>query len=367
MRRSFATLGFSSGPGGPARGVGARADLMLDDSAMASSHVGSTEDLCWDRGPGASPVAGETVEAVLRLADAIRREAEALEELAPRARAEARRLVREEADLAAAARSLGDADLADALGLLGPPIASLVCDIAATALGVSLAAVRAGASARGFTQAAREAAELARVLDEAWGQIEGLVVSLEERSGDTAVLAAALRERGTTLGRDGCADLPGVAVAGSEVALLRRFALDASEAAMRVAAASDEMALTVRALSDRLIAVVRGSSLADRRKASRVAIDLPCEIVVSGGGARGRALDLSVSGASIALDEAQELGPGQPLSFRLPDTPPIAGSVVDADGAVLRISFDLRHEANAAAAQAVERRVSDAGWTPRED
>ena len=99
---------------------------------------------------------------------------------------------------------------------------------------------------------------------------------------------------------------------------------------------------------------MRRSSIGDRRRDERVAIDLPCEIVVSGGRIRGRARDLSVSGASIALDAPGEFSPGQPLSFFLPDTPPISGSVVDADSDALRISFDLRHEANAAAAQAVE-------------
>lgn len=354
MRRSFATLGFSAAPatGAPA---GARADLMLDDSALVPSALERASEIGWsgagdeDAG-GEDDVRNEAREAVFRLAYAIRREAETLETLAPRARAEARRLAREEADLAAAAESLGDADLGPALDLMVPPVASLVADVAATALNVSLAAVRAGASARGFTAASTEVADLARVLEEAWGAVEGLVAALEERSAETATLAASLRQRGAALARGAGREEPDF-----DVVALRRFALDTSGAAARLADGAEDMARTVRALSDGLVAAVRRSPMGVRRTQARIPVDAPCEVRVAAGALRGRTRDLSAKGALVVLERQAALSPGQPLSFHLPETPAIAGSVVEIEGERLRLSFDLRHDANAAAAAALER------------
>jgi hypothetical protein len=352
MRRSFATLGFSAAPtaGAPA---GARADLMLDESALAPSASERASELTW--GGAASEVPSETREAVFRLASAIRREADTLEALAPRARAEARRLAREEADLAAAAEGLGDGDLGAALDLMAPPVAALVADVAATALNVSLAAVRAGASARGFTQAATDVADLARVLAEALGAVEGLVATLEDRSAETATLAAFLRQRGAALSR-GRAREPG----DLDVAALRRFTLETSGAAARLADGAEDMARTVRALSDALVAAARRSPLGDRRAQARIEVDAPCEVRVWAGTLPGRTRDLSAEGALVVLERPAALSPGQPLSFCLPDTAPITGSVVAVEGAQLRLCFDLRHDANAAAAASIERFLGSA-------
>lgn len=388
MRRSFATLGFSN-PG--MQGEGGRADLMLDDSGVTPRASERDHGVEWrrdhrddallgtgadrsDTRPSPDAIGEETREAIFRLAYAIRREAEVLDDLGPRARAEARRLLREEKDLADALETVGHEDLRAALDLLAPPIAALVGEIAATALCVSLAAVRAGAAARGFNAAASGIDVLARILENAWADAEALVVVLEERSADTAAVASSLRLRGAAIGREsgfgsrGLPDSDHDREAGSEagsgehvgeVADLRRLARETAEIAIRVSAAADDLARTVRTLSDSLVALGRQAS-GDRRRDTRVSVDAPCEMLVASGRLPGRVTDISPIGALVRLDTEAPLGAGQPVSFVLPDAPAIAGTVVEAAGRDLRVVYDLRHEANAAARPALERLLREA-------
>ncbi|WP_156917606.1 PilZ domain-containing protein [Salinarimonas rosea] len=349
MRRSFATLGFS----GDAAGAARSSDLVFDDSGVTPSLLEQANAVDWrcDEGDAADGVSTPTREAVFRLAYAIRREADTLDELAPRARTAARRLSREEADIAEALGGLDPQDLRPALDLATPPVASLVGEVAATALSVSLAAVRAGASARGFAEASRRVADLAALLDGAWAGIEGLVAAIEERSADTAALAADLRRRGAGLAAGQPETGP------RDVAALRRLARETEAVASRIAETAEDLARAVRALSDGLLALVRRQPEGERRATARVSVDLPCEVRVATGVVRGRVRDLSITGALVALEEPVVLAPGQPLSFRLPDVAPLVGSVVEVDDASLRLTFDLRHGANAGAAPALERLV----------
>ncbi|WP_372422537.1 PilZ domain-containing protein [Salinarimonas chemoclinalis] len=349
MRRSFATLGFSGAAAEAARSP----DLVFDDSEVTPSRGEQAHAVDWrrDEGEVAGGVSTQTREAVFRLAYAIRREADALDELAPRARTAARRLSREEADIAEALDGLEPEDLRPALDLATPPVASLVGEVAATALSVSLAAVRAGASARGFAEASRRVADLAALLDGAWAGIEGLVAAIEERSADTAALAADLRRRGAGIATGQPESGP------RDIAALRRLARETEATASRIAETAEDLARAVRTLSEGLLAVVRRPPEGERRATERVPVDLPCEVRVAAGLVSGRVRDLSLTGARVVLDEPMALAPGQPLSFRLPDVAPLAGSVVTVEDASLRLSFDLRHGANAGAVPALERLV----------
>ncbi|WP_188909276.1 PilZ domain-containing protein [Salinarimonas ramus] len=350
MRRSFATLGFSGDAAAQAR----RADLMLDDSTLTPTRQEDAHAVAWrsvddEADAIADGVSAQTREAVFRLAYAIRREADALDELAPRARTAARRLAREEADIAEALDGLSEVDIRPALDLAAPPVAALVGEVAATALSVSLAAVRAGASARGFGEAARRVSDLGAILAEAWAGIEELVATIEERSADTAALAADLRRRGA----DASASAP--ESGARDVAALRRLALEIAAVAGRIAATAEDLARAVRDLADRLIAAVRAAPVGERRAQARVAVDLACDLRVSTGVLPGRARDISTTGALVELDAEAALAPGQPVSFRLADVPPLAGTIVEAEGGRVRLTFDLRHGANAGSAAAIER------------
>lgn len=356
MRRSFATLGFSSAP----RPDGtARADLMLDDTALTPAPGDQRHGVDWRREPrdeGANGPCEKTREAVFRLAAGIRREAEVLEDLATRARAEARRLLREEADLTAAAAGLEEADIEAAIDLLAPPIAALTSEISATALGVSLAAVRAGASARGFVSAAQGIADLADVLGDTWRQSEALVVALEERSAETATLAAALRRRGTAL-----VETYAESDAYGDLDRLGALARTTAETAMRIAGSAEDLARTVRLLAEHMIGLAGRTAELDRRGEERVSVDFVCEVATASAHVAGQVRDLSSTGALVALDDDTPFSAGQPLTIRLRDVPEIAGSVVAQDGRALRVSFDLRHGANAAAAPALDRLIREAG------
>ncbi|MGP9820116.1 PilZ domain-containing protein [Salinarimonas sp. NSM] len=349
MRRSFATLGFA----GDAADAARSSELVFDDSAVTPPRLEQAHAVEWRRDEDdlVEGVSAQTREAVFRLAYAIRREADALDDLAPRARTAARRLSREEADIAEALAGLDPEDLRPALDLATPPVASLVGEVGAVALSVSLAAVRAGASARGFAEASRRIADLAALLAGAWDGIEGLVVGIEERSADTAALATDLRRRGAGL-------VGGRAETGArDVAALRRLVRETEGTASRIAETAEDLARSVRTLSDGLLAVVRRPPEGERRATARVPVDLPCEVRVATGVVPGRVRDLSLTGALVALDEPVALAPGQPLSFRLPDVAPLAGSVVTVEEASLRLTFDLRHGANAGAQPALERLV----------
>lgn len=351
MRQSFATLGFSSG------GAKAGTDLMFDDSSLAPPSVERPHGVEWQSRAEAGGqddaldgITTQSREAVFRLAYSIRREAEILDDLAPRARTEARRLLREDSDLAAALEAIGEEGVDAAIDLVAPPIAALVSEIATTALGISLAAVRASASARGFGHAAREIADLAAILDTAGSEADALVVSLEERSAETAALASALRRRGAAVVHDRRGD-------GSPptFASLRHMTRDTAETALRIAHSADEMALSVRALAEHLITLVRRSPLGDRRAEERVQIDVPCEMRLSGFVLHGRACDLSPTGALVRLSDDADLGPGHPVTLHLPDVPSITGSIVGTEGRDVRLAFDMRLDANAAAKAALGR------------
>ncbi|MGJ3262072.1 MAG: hypothetical protein ACFE0R_02460 [Salinarimonas sp.] len=349
MRRSFATLGFSSGAADAARS----SELLLDDSEVTPAQHDQAHAVEWRRDEDADVegVSAQTREAVFRLAYAIRREADTLDELAPRARTAARRLSREEADIAEALTGLGEEELRPALDLATPPVAGLVGEVAATALSVSLAAVRAGASARGFAEAARRVAELADLLAAAWSGIEGIVDAIEERSAGTAALAADLRRRGAGLAAGDPDDGP------HDIAALRRLARETAAVAGRIAETAEDLARAVRALSDGLLAVVRRAPQGDRRATAGGPGDLPGAGAVGAGRVAGRGGHALRTGEIGRLDEPSARAPGQPLSFGVPQVAPRAGSGGEGQDGALRRSFDLRHGAKAGAAPALDRLV----------
>lgn len=361
VRRTLLTLGWA--PEG--RGAAPRRDLILQDNLSSLKQLEGASAIDWrpddpglfDAHPERSCASPETRAAIFALAGTIRTESEILKGFAGAARDQAVRLARARADVAA--RLLGgDALREERLGeAVEAGINTVVREVAATALNVALAAVRAGAGVRGFRDVAQDVEDLARALRSAWETIDPSVEALEDEAAEAASLAADLRriaadvkQRSAALGAPRRVSPELVREALDPI---DRAAEAAGLAATAVAEACCRMAERVDAVVETLFVVVRETKLGDRRGSTRIAFETGCRLMTVGAAYAGRTVDLSETGALIRLNDVPDLRRGQPVTLALRDIGAISGTVVGVSGHGAHVSFDLGHGVNAAARPAL--------------
>jgi methyl-accepting chemotaxis protein len=200
------------------------------------------------------------------------------------------------------------------------------------------------------TQTGRSTEEIARQLAEVRDATGAVVLAVRETldaigelDGISASIADAMSQQSAAT-QDIARTVAGTAAAARAVA--DRTAAIGTESgavgsrAREVTEAAEAATIAMRELRRRLVHAVRTSTDdVDRRSEARLTLDLPVTLHHDGRGMAARLVNLSAGGA--ALQDAPPLPVGSRVALRLPDSgPELRGSVLDADGGVLRLGFD---------------------------
>ncbi len=377
-------VGRSRTGGGPA----AR-DAILEDTIAAYGAIDHGGGVHWRDGHGgyravAADIddditpAPEAVAAIDRLAESVGAEAAALGDIASRAERDGRSIALAQVRAASRALSLiagnpqeseepqGEADTegeapdpffnrAVWLGLFSP-LQDIVGAMGETALESGLCAVRAASATRGFFEFAREVDELERALRTGWPEIERLAGIIEEHGAHAASLAAELRITRRALDA-AIAEFASDSLPPAEIEPLIRHRLtrigtaaaQASGMARRIAEEARACRELVETLVEQFMVMIRETPLGDRRAAPRLAFFSHCSLATATRQYGARTIDISMSGALVALDATDGFRRGQPIRLTLPDTPPLMGTVAGISHYGVHIAFDLGHTVNAPA------------------
>ena len=223
--------------------------------------------------------------------------------------------------------------LAEEVGKIGE-IAVLIGDIASQtnllALNATIEAARAGDAGKGFAVVANEVKSLAtqttRSTEEITNQIgkiqaltsdvvaavEGIAASVRRVDEVSASIAAAMEEQSATTAEISRNVVETSSAAKEVSALIASVSADAAETggqAGDVRHASSDVSHSIHDLRQVLVRVVRTSTKeADRRICPRVAVNVPCAVVLGGETFEGRLEDISAGGAAVLGIEQQKAG-----------------------------------------------------------
>lgn len=319
MRRSLAGLTWRTGSGDMRAG-----DLLYDDVSARSDGV----LVSWRSGEDATPAAAKAMApeqraAILTLAENVRRESDAILRSMNRARDHVERLMTPLSDISREG------------------LARVAREISSNALEAALAGVRAGAATRAFSSAARDLEQLADGVRTAWHTLEPHLVRVEEGAAETACLAQRTQSLGRWAGED---DLDVAFAERRDPESLRREIMSACQA---LAGLCEDLADEADRLSRDIVILVRESPVGNRRSSSRVPFDVACRLVTATGAFFGRTLDLSRTGAMVAMRPMPELHRAQPVTLLLRDIGALTGVVVGVSSGGAHVSFDLAQAANA--------------------
>ncbi|MGY6645075.1 MAG: PilZ domain-containing protein [Salinarimonas sp.] len=374
-------VGRSRTDGGPAS-----RDFILDDTLAAYGAIGHGGGVDWRDGlaayresdidPGYDPApAPEAVAAIDRLAESVGAEAAALGEIASRAERDGRGIAL--AQVRAASRALSliadcEANVEAATGFdpaiwlsVFSQIQDIVAAISETALESGLCAVRAASATRGFFDFAREVDELERALRAGWPEIERLAGVIEEAGAQAGALAAELRMTRRALNAavaEFASDtLPPVEIEPLIRHRLARIGTAAAQAtgmARRIAAEARACRELIETLVEQFMVMIRETPLGDRRAAPRLAFFSHCTLATATRQYAARTIDISMTGALVALDLPDGFRRGQPVRLSLPGTPPLMGTVAGISQYGLHIAFDIGHAVNAPARAPLRRMLN---------
>jgi aerotaxis receptor len=215
--------------------------------------------------------------------------------------------------------------LAEEVGRIGE-IATLINDIASQtnllALNATIEAARAGEAGKGFAVVANEVKNLANqtarstdeitqqigkirtLTDAAVGAVSGISGTIGRIDEVASSIAAAMEEQSAAT-HEISRNVVETSAAAQEVAKLiatvSQDAAEAGEQAGGVRTLAAQVAESIGALRQVLVRLVRTSTEeTNRRMFERVAVDVPCEVVVGGTTHRGRIENLSEGGAQVA-------------------------------------------------------------------
>ncbi|WP_074445092.1 PilZ domain-containing protein [Saliniramus fredricksonii] len=386
FRRDFMTLdwvGRSRADGGPAS-----ADFILDDTLAAYGAIGHGGGVDWQDGRAAyhdaeidpgydlAP-APEAVAAIDRLAESVGAEAAALGEIASRAERDGRGIAAAQVRAASRALSLiadnqcaADPEAASAFDpaiwlAVFSQIQDIVAAIGETALESGLCAVRAASATRGFFDFAREIDELERALRAGWPEIERLAGLIEEAGAQAGALSAELRMTRRALDA-AVTEFASDTLPPAEIEPLIRHRLarigtaaaQATGMARRIAAEARASRELIETLVEQFMVMIRETPLGDRRAAPRLAFFSHCTLATATRQYAARTIDISMTGALVALDMPDGFRRGQPVRLTLPDAPPLMGTVAGISQYGLHIAFDLGHAVNAPARAPLRRMLS---------
>ena len=357
-------------------------DAILDDTIAAYGAIDHGGGVDWRDGGGGYRVsyadldddvapAPEAVAAIDRLAESVGAEAAALGEIALRAERDGRGIAL--AQVRAASRALAliadypgqlpDAD-EDGETAFDPsmwlasfsPLQDIVGSLAETALESGLCAVRAASATRGFFEFAREVDELERALRTGWPEIERLAGIIEEQGAHAAALAGELRITRRALDAaiaEFASDIlpPGMIepLVRHRLARIGTAAAQASGMARRIAEEARACRELVETLVEQFMVMIRETPLGDRRAAPRLAFFSQCSLGTATRHYAARTIDISMSGALVALDVVDGFRRGQPVRLGLPEIPPLMGTVAGISHYGVHVTFDIGHTVNAPA------------------
>ncbi len=369
-------------------------DAILDDTIAAYGAIGRGGGVYWRDGGGypASEIdedenpapAPEAIAAIDRLAENVGAEAAALGEIATRAERDGRGIAQAQVRAASRALSLIEGPQPDVEGLQGEAapaseedfdpaawravfaqLQDIIGAIGESALESGLCAVRAASATRGFFDFAREVDELERALRAGWPEIRRLAGTIEEHGAQAAALAAELRMTRRSLdaavAEFACDTLPPVEIEPLIRHRLARIGTAAAQAtgmARRIAEEARACRELIETLVEQFMVMIRETPLGDRRAAPRLAFFSHCTLATATRQYAARTIDISMTGALIALDVTDGFRRGQPIRLTLPETPPLLGSVAGISHFGLHIAFDIGHTVNAPARAPLRRMLS---------
>jgi methyl-accepting chemotaxis protein len=266
-------------------------------------------------------------------------------------------------------------NVSDRIGSIATLIEKIAKETRLLALNASIEAARAGEAGRGFSVVANEVKQLADQTNNATGNIRSEILSMQQSIGETVSAISDVAERvelvNETIGAIAAAVVEQDAVtrdiaqsvsqtADSVRLVHERIGSVATQAGVTTAVSTQlrhnttELVGQVVNIEKRVIASLRNSRFAERRRASRIAVDLRVECVMRGVRCPVVIENISSGGAQIRLDSGT-VPPGTRMVLELPAVGTINAEVANAEGEVIHVHFlDLPADVTAALARALD-------------